>query len=250
MNGLGDLAVKIFADSADLPAIRTMAARPFIKGFTTNPSLMRKAGVSDYKRFALEVLPLVSGRPISFETFADEFEAMERQAREIASWADNVYVKVPVTNTLGEFAGPLLRRLSEAGVKVNVTAVFTLEQVKATMEYLQGGTPAIVSVFAGRIADTGVDPAPMMREARKLLQASPATELLWASCREVLNVVQADAAGCHIITVMDDVVKKLALLGKDHDEYSLETVRMFFDDAAAAGYAIPETMDISGGPRS
>ena len=238
MTRLADLKVKIFADGADLEGIKAMHAKPWIKGFTTNPTLMRKAGVSDYPSFAKEVLRAVPDRPISFEVFADDFEEMERQALEIASWGRNVYVKIPVTNTRREFSGPVIQRLSQNGVQVNVTVVFTLEQVKAITESLAPGTPAIISVFAGRIADTGVDPVPMMREALKIMQAKPKAELIWASPRELLNIIQADEIGCHIITVTNDILGKLSLLGKDHDDYSLETVEMFHKDALAAGYVI------------
>ncbi len=234
-----DLRVKIFADGADLDGMRAMAARPWIRGFTTNPTLMRKAGVADYKSFALEVLRAVPDRPVSLEVFADDFREMERQAREISGWGPNVNVKIPITNTCRESSGPLVRRLTEAGVRVNVTAVLTLEQVKAIVEHLAPDTPAIVSVFAGRIADTGIDPVPMMREALKILQARPQAELLWASPREVLNVVQADAVGCHIITATHDILAKLPLLGKAPEAYSLETVEMFHRDALSAGYSIP-----------
>lgn len=234
------LRVKVFADGADLDGIRGLAANGWIKGFTTNPTLMRNAGIVDYRAFAAAVLEIVAGRPVSFEVFADEFDAMERQARAIASWGANVYVKIPVTNTRRQFAGPLLERLTRAGIQVNVTAVFTLEQVKHITAALAPSTPAIVSVFAGRLADTGVDPVPLMTEAVKILQARPGAELLWASPREVLNVVQADEAGCQIITATGDILKKLPLLGKDPDDYSLETVTMFHRDANAAGYTIPD----------
>lgn len=233
------LKVKIFADGADLDGMKAMATRPWIRGFTTNPSLMRKAGVADYAGFARAVLAAIPDRPVSFEVFADEFDEMERQALEIASWGANVSVKIPVMNTRGQFAGPLVGRLSRAGVRVNVTAVFTPEQVKALVEHLDPGTPAIVSVFAGRIADTGVDPVPIMKQARAVLEARPNAELLWASCREVLNIVQANDAGCHVVTVPNDLLGKLALLGKDYRQYSLETVEMFYKDAWAAGYCIP-----------
>jgi len=234
-----DLKVKIFADGADVAGIRAMAARPWIRGFTTNPSLMRKAGVSDYAGFARAVLAAVPDRPVSFEVFADEFDEMERQALEIASWGPNVNVKIPVMNTRAEFAGPLVGRLSRAGVQVNVTAVFTPDQVAEVATYLDAATPAIVSVFAGRIADTGVDPVPIMRESAAILRARPRAELLWASCREVLNVVQANDAGCHIVTVPNDLLAKVSLLGKDYRDYSLETVEMLYKDAWVAGYHIP-----------
>jgi transaldolase len=233
------LRVKIFADGADLKGMKEAAAQPLVKGFTTNPTLMRQAGVSDYKAFALEVLKLLPDRPVSFEVFADDFPTMEAQGREIASWGDNVYVKVPVTNTKGEFAGPLMTRLSSSGIKLNVTAIMTNEQVKAVAAALAKDVPAIVSVFAGRIADTGRDPVPLMSEAVALLKDRPQAELLWASPRELLNIFQADEIGCHIITVTGDVIRKLALVGKDLDGYSLETVAMFYRDAQTAAFTIP-----------
>jgi transaldolase len=238
---LSDLKIQIFADGADLDGIKSMYAKPWIKGFTTNPTLMRKAGVEDYKCFAQEVLACIQDRPISFEVFADDFDEMEAQAHEIASWGQNISVKIPITNTKREFAGPLIRRLSESGIPLNITAVMTVEQVQAVTEQLTSHTPAIVSVFAGRVADTGIDPVPLMQEALAILQAKPKTQLLWASPREILNVVQADQIGCHIITVTNDLLGKLTLLGKDHAAYSLETVEMFYRDAAAAGYNIPCT---------
>ena len=235
---LDSLKIKIFADGADLAGIRALAENPMIKGFTTNPTLMRKAGVDDYEAFARDVLAAVGGRPVSFEVSADDFDAMERQARKIATWGDNVTVKIPVTNTKREFAGPLIARLSGAGVKVNVTAVLTVDQVRGVAAALAHDAPAVVSVFAGRIADTGRDPVPVMKEALDILKAKPKAELLWASPREILNVFQADAVGCHIITVTADVLGKLKLIGKDLAEYSLETVKMFHGDAAKAGYEI------------
>ena len=233
------LTVKIFADGADLKGMKEAAAQPHVKGFTTNPTLMRQAGVTDYKQFALDVLKLIPDRPVSFEVFADDFPTMEAQGREIASWGSNVYVKVPVTNTKGEFAGPLLTRLSSAGIKLNVTAIMTNEQVRRVAAVLAKDVPAIVSVFAGRIADTGRDPVPIMREAVALLKERPKAELLWASPRELLNIFQADEIGCHIITVTGDVIRKLALVGKDLDRYSLETVAMFHKDALSAAFTIP-----------
>jgi transaldolase len=233
------LTIKIFADGADLKGMKEAASQPLIKGFTTNPTLMRQAGVSDYKQFALDVLKLIPDRPVSFEVFADDFPTMEAQGCEIASWGDNVYVKVPVTNTKGEFAGPLLTRLSGAGIKLNVTAIMTNEQVKRVAAALAKDVPAVVSVFAGRIADTGRDPVPLMREAVSLLKDRPLAELLWASPRELLNIFQADEIGCHIITVTADVIRKLALVGKDLDGYSLETVAMFHRDALSAAFTIP-----------
>ncbi len=236
---LSDLRINIFADGADLAGIKAMSAEPWIRGITTNPTLMRKAGVTDYKAFALDVLNIVPDRPVSFEVFADDFDEMARQAMEIASWGPNVNVKIPVTNTRGQFAGPLIRQLALNGVQLNITAVMTLEQVRAISEYLVDETPAIVSVFAGRIADTGVDPMPIMREALKALGSKPKAQLLWASPRELLNIIQADEMGCHIITATNDILAKLPLLGKHHREYSLETVQMFYRDASAAGYTIP-----------
>jgi transaldolase len=239
MRQLDGMNIKIFADGADLSGIKTMYAKPWIKGFTTNPTLMRKAGIADYKAFALEVLRIVPDRPVSFEVFADEFEEMKNQAMEIASWGGNVNVKIPVSNTKREFCGPLIRWLSMAGVKLNITAVMTVEQVRDIVDHLMSDIPAIISVFAGRIADTGTDPVPVMRDSLKLLQSRPKAELLWASPRELLNIVQANEIGCHIITATNDILNKLPLLGKDHSEYSLETVEMFHRDATAAGYAIP-----------
>jgi len=232
------LKVKLFADGADLNGMREMAANPLIKGFTTNPTLMRKAGVADYAAFARDVLKIIPDRPVSFEVFADDFDEMEVQAHEIASWGRNVNVKIPVTNTRREFCGPLVERLSRAGVQVNVTALLTLDQVKRVTERLAPETAAIVSVFAGRIADTGRDPVPVMAEAVRVLKAKPKAELIWASPRELLNIFQADAIGCHIITATNDILKKLSLVGNDLDQYSLETVEMFYKDAKAAGYTI------------
>lgn len=238
MSAVTKLKVKLFADGADIAGIKEMAANAAIAGFTTNPTLMRKAGVSDYKTFALQVLGIIGNRPISFEVFADDFSEMEKQAIEIASWGKNVNVKIPVTNTKGEFCGPLVERLSRAGVQLNVTAVMTNDQVRRIVDKLSPETPAIVSVFAGRIADTGRDPVPLMAEAVAILKSKPKAELIWASPRELLNVFQADAVGCHIITATNDIIKKLPLVGKDLDTYSLETVEMFYKDAQAAGYSI------------
>jgi transaldolase len=245
MQAASRLRVKIFADGADLSGIKAMYQQPWIAGFTTNPTLMRKAGVADYKAFALDVLRAVPDRPVSFEVFADEFAEMEEQALEIASWGSNVNVKIPVTNTRREFAGPLIRRLSKHGVALNITAVFTSQQVQAIAENLSPDVPAIVSVFAGRIADTGADPIPLMQENLRILKARPKAELLWASPRELLNVVQADQIGCHIITVTHDLLGKLSLLGKDLGDYSLETVKMFYKDATAANFAIPRRLNVA-----
>ena len=232
------LKVKLFADGADIAGMKEMAANPMIKGFTTNPSLMKKAGVTDYKAFALDVLKVIPDRPVSFEVFADDFPTMETQALEIASWGKHVNVKIPVTNTKGEFCGPLVERLSKQGVQLNVTAVMTLDQVKRITERLHADTPAIISVFAGRIADTGRDPVPVMAESVRIMKAKPKSELIWASPRELLNIFQADDVGCHIITATNDILKKLSLVGKDLDQYSLETVEMFCKDASAAGFKI------------
>lgn len=232
------LKIRIFADGADVDSIRKAAADPRIQGFTTNPTLMRAAKVEDYKRFARDVLKIVPDRPVSFEVFADDFPTMERQAREIASWGDNVYVKIPVTNTKGEFSGPLIAKLSTSGIKLNITAILTLDQIERVVSNLATQAPAVVSVFAGRIADTGRDPVPVMAKALQILRQRPRAELLWASPRELLNIFQADAIGCQIITITDDLLKKFALVGKDLGEFSLETVSMFYKDALAAGYSI------------
>ena len=237
-SSISNLKIKLFADGADLASIKEMYQNPFIKGFTTNPTLMRKAGIQDYKLFALEVIQAIPDRSISFEVFADEFDDMEKQALEIASWGKNVSVKIPVTNTRKEFAGSLIERLSHAGVALNVTALTTLEQVKSVTKQLSPSVPAIISVFAGRIADTGRDPVPLMAEAVKVMSDKPQSELIWASPRELLNIFQAESVGCHIITATNDILKKLLLVDKDLDQYSLETVQMFYKDAQAAGYKI------------
>ena len=236
MTTLSNLKVKIFADGADLDGIKAMCANSLIKGFTTNPTLMRKAGVKDYEDFAKSVLDVVTDLPVSFEVFADEPEQIEQQALEIASWGANVNVKIPVTNTKGVFLGESIKRLSAAGVILNVTALMTLEQVENVTECLDSNTNAIVSVFAGRIADTGRDPVPLMSESVKILSRKPKAELIWASPRELYNVVQADLLGCHIITATNNILKKLPTLGKDLDQFSLETVKMFYNDATEAGY--------------
>jgi transaldolase len=233
-----ELRIKVFADGADLEAMLALAANPLVKGFTTNPTLMRKAGVEDYERFAHRILEQITEVPISFEVFADEFEDMERQARLIASWGANVFVKIPVTNTRREPATATISRLSGDGVSLNVTALMTVEQVRSVSAALVGGAPAFISVFAGRIADTGRDPLPVIRESLAVMAPNPGQQLIWASPREVLNVVQADAIGCHVITIVGDLLAKLDLLGRDLDDYSLDTVRMFHDDAAAAGFRL------------
>ncbi|MGO9009805.1 MAG: transaldolase [Bryobacteraceae bacterium] len=230
--------MKLYADAANTGDMLELYANPLIRGFTTNPTLMRKAGVADYERFAHEVLAAIRDRPISFEVFADDFPEMERQAHKIAAWSDQVYVKIPVTNSRAEPSSDLIRRLSHSGVKVNVTALLAPEQVREVAGALVGGAPACVSVFAGRIADTGRDPVPLMAAAVEMLRPHPQVELIWASPRELLNVFHADSIGCHIITVTSDVLRKLSLVGKDLRDYSLETVQMFRNDALKAGYLL------------
>jgi transaldolase len=250
MQRVNQLSIKLFADGADYDSIVKLAANPIIKGFTTNPTLARNAGVTDYEEFGRKVLAAVPDRPVSLEVFADEFPEMLRQARTIATWGDNVNVKIPVTNTRKEFSGEVIRRLSSDGVVVNVTAIMTVEQVRQVAQCLDPDGPAIVSVFAGRIADTGVDPVPLMAEARKALGDRPKAELLWASPRELLNIFQADSVGCHIITATKDVLTKLSLVGKDLDAYSLETVQMFRRDAIAACFEIGEPVSAAGARRA
>jgi transaldolase len=237
-NRTARLQVKIFADGANAADMLEMYSNHWIQGFTTNPTLMRKAGVRDYEAFARDILARIPDRPVSIEVFADDFRQMERQARTIADWGGNVFVKVPITNTKGEPSIPLVRRLSMDGIKLNVTALMTLQQVLTVTSALQGGAQAYVSVFAGRIADTGRDPVPIMSAAVEMLRCAPNAELIWASPRELLNVIQADAVGCHVITATKDILMKLGLLGKDLSEYSLETVRMFHGDARASGFEI------------
>jgi len=236
MPRLEELSAKIFADGADLDAMVALAQLPYIAGFTTNPTLMRKAGVRDYRAFAREVLRAIPDRPISFEVFSDDFDEMERQAHEIASWGENVYVKIPISDTRGASASDLIRRVAKGGVKLNITGILTLEQVREASDALADGPASCVSVFAGRIADTGRDPVPMMASAVQLLRRHPGQQLIWASPREVLNIFQADAIGCDIITVTHDLLARLPLVGRDLAEYSLETVRMFHRDAGQAGY--------------
>jgi transaldolase len=233
-----NLKVKLFADGADKRTMLELYANPHVRGFTTNPSLMRKAGVAGYEAFARDILEAIPDRPISLEVFADDFPEMERQALKLASWGPNVYVKIPVMNTRRESSCALIRKLSHDGVKVNVTAMFTLDQVREVTDALAGGAPSNESVFAGRIADTGVDPCPIMAAAVEILRPHPQIELIWASPREILNLVQADQVGCHIITATPDILRKLNLLGKDLDEYSLDTVKMFHEDAARSGYTL------------
>jgi transaldolase len=233
------LKIAIYADGADVRDMIAARDGGIVKGFTTNPTLMRKCGVADYAAFAKEALAATGDMPISFEVFADDFDEMERQAKLIATWGNSVFVKIPITNTKGESAVPLIERLAAAGVKLNVTAILTLEQVRAVVvDALNPDVPAIVSVFAGRIADTGRDPVPLMREAAAICAEKPKAELLWASPRELLNIFQAEECGCRIITVTSDILKKLAMVGKSLDELSLDTVKMFYNDASAAGFRL------------
>ena len=232
------LHIKLFQDGADLEAMRAAKAGGRVSGFTTNPTLMRKAGVTDYKDFALKAIAVIPDLPISFEVFSDDFDAMEREAREIASWGGNTYVKIPVTNTKGESAEALIRKLSREKFSLNITAMLTLDQVEMVAGAVDSGARTIASVFAGRIADAGIDPVPVMAKAAEILKRAPKAELLWASPREVLNVLQAESCGCHIITATPDILAKISLLGKDLKQYSLETVRMFYDDARAAGFKL------------
>jgi transaldolase len=238
MTGLDELKVKLFADGADKASMLEMSARAEIKGLTTNPTLMNKAGIKDYRKFCQEILEEIQAKPISFEVFSDEFIEMKNQALEIASWAANVYVKIPITNTRGESSLPLVSELVKEGVKVNVTAVFTERQVEETAEKLNESIPSYVSVFAGRIADTGVDPVPLMKTSITKLKHLGNCELIWASPRELLNVFQANEIGCHIITATSDILNKLNLVGMDLEQFSLETVKMFQRDAVAAGFKL------------
>lgn len=238
MTTLDNLHVKIYADGADKTGMLEMYRQPYIKGFTTNPTLMRQAGITDYAAFAREILQAIPDRPVSFEVFSDEFSEMERQAHVIAQWGASVYVKIPVTNTRRESAVSLIRRLAGAGIQLNVTALMTLAQVREVSAALAGGASSYVSIFAGRIADTGRDPMPLMAAAVELLRPYPNLELIWASPRELLNLFHADAVGCHIITMTNDLLKKLNLIGKDLDDFSLDTVKMFYDDAAKARYTL------------
>jgi len=233
-----NLKVKLFADGADKGGMLEMYANPLISGFTTNPTLMKMAGVSDYESFAKDILTHITDKPISFEVFSDEFDEMKRQALEIASWADNIYVKIPITNTKAESSVDLIAALSEQNVKINVTAMMTVEQVQSVLQALVNGPGSYVSVFAGRIADAGLDPLPVMSEVVEILKDYSNIELIWASPRELYNVVQANDIGCHIITATNNILKKLPTLGKDLDQFSLETVKMFYDDASEAGYSI------------
>jgi transaldolase len=239
MKSVSELRVQIFGDGADKNAMLELYRRPYIKGFTTNPTLMRKAGVKDYQEFALDILRHITDRPISFEVFAEDEKLMERQARHIAKWGKNVFVKIPITNTRGESMLKLARRLSSEGIQVNVTALLTLDQVRSACAALKGGARSYVSVFAGRIADTGRDPMPVMREAVAMVNAIGTAQLIWASPRELLNIFQAEEVGCHVITATSDVLAKLSLIGKDLQQFSLETVEMFHRDARNSGYTLP-----------
>ena len=238
MKKVEDLKVKIFVDGADKAGMLEMYAKPFIKGLTTNPTLMKKVGITDYRAFCKDILTSIKDKPLSFEVFSDDFSEMERQAMEIASWGENVYVKIPVTNTKQEPCYALVKKLAAQKVKLNVTALMTLTQVRDVVASLNPNVPSYVSVFAGRIADTGFDPVPMMSEAVGILKAAPASELIWASPRELLNIFQADEIGCQVITVTNDILKKLSLVGYNLDEYSLDTVKMFYKDAVEAGFKL------------
>ena len=233
---VADLKVKIFADGADKAAMLEMYQKPFIKGLTTNPTLMNKAGIRDYRAFCKDILNLIKDKPLSFEVFSDDFKEMERQALEIASWGDNVYVKIPITNTKSEPCYSLVKKLAKERVKLNVTALMTLDQVSHVIESLDVSIPSYISIFAGRVADTGRDPLPIIKSALDIMKINPLSELIWASPRELLNIFQADDVGCHVITVTNDILKKLSLVGYDLDKYSLDTVKMFYNDAVVAGF--------------
>lgn len=244
MQRVKDLNVKIFADGADKNGILEMQQDPCIKGFTTNPTLMRKAGITKYEEFAQDILKYIKQTPISFEVFSDDFDEMHEQALQIASWGSNVYVKIPVTNTKGKSAAPLIQKLARSGVKQNVTALMTLEQVIEIKNALVDGPAACISIFAGRIADTGRDPLPLMIESLRIMKPHSNLELIWASPRELLNIFQADAIGCHIITVTNDILKKLYLVDKNLNEFSLETVKMFYEDAQKAGFQLGHSVSV------
>jgi len=238
MSSINELKVKVFADGADKNGMLEMLNNPQVKGFTTNPTLMCKAGITDYQAFAKDILKHITNQPISFEVFSDDFEEMYDQAKLIASWGENVYVKIPVTNTRAEPATKLIKKLAAAGVKQNVTALMTLDQVYDVAAALAEGPAACISVFAGRIADTGIDPLPIMKQSLEIMQPHPQLELIWASPRELLNIMQANEIGCHIITVTNDILKKMSQIGKDLEEFSLETVKMFYQDAVKAGFSL------------
>lgn len=236
MKKIEELNVKIFADGADKEGMLEMYSKEYISGLTTNPTLMKKAGIADYESFAKEVLGLINDKPISFEVFSDDFDEMERQAKEISSWGDNIYVKIPITNTKRLASYNLIEKLVKEKIKLNITAIMTTNQVKDVVSVLDAETPSYISVFAGRIADTGLDPVPLMQEALEIMSINQQAELIWASPRELLNVFQADSIGCHIITVTNEILKKLNLVGYDLEDYSLDTVKMFYNDAVSAGY--------------
>ena len=238
MKKMEDLKIKIFSDGADKKEMLDMNSKTFIKGFTTNPSLMRKTGIKNYETFAKDILSIIKEKPISFEVFSDDFDEMERQAMKIASWADNVYVKIPITNTKKQNSAKLIKSLSEKKVKLNITAIMTLDQVKIAVKMLDKKIPSIISVFAGRIADTGRDPIPIMKDCLNEMKNNPSSELLWASSREFLNIFQADTIGCHIITVTNDIINKVELINFDLEEYSLNTVKKFYKDASEADFKI------------
>jgi len=238
MKILNDLKIKIFADGADLESIKRLNKIDYIKGFTTNPSLMKKAGIVDYKEFALKILSEIKDKPISFEVFSDDLIEMEKQAEEIASWGENVNVKIPITNTQRKSTSSLIKKLSSKGIVCNITAIFTIDQIKEVLEVLDKSTPAILSIFAGRIADTGIDPLKIITDSINLAKSKPKSEVLWASTRENLNIFHAESVGCQIITVPHDLLKKMSTLEKDLEEYSLETVKSFYTDAVSAGYKI------------
>ena len=238
MSGLQQFRIKLYADGADLNGMIEEYKKGIAGGFTTNPTLMKKAGVKSYEEFAKAALKAIPDLPLSFEVFSDDLPGMEREARKIGSWGNNVYIKIPVTNTKGESTASLVKKLSHDGLKLNVTAILTVDQVKTVAKALSPTTPSIVSVFAGRIADTGVDPMPIMKKSAKILKSNPKAELLWASTRELLNLIQAESCGCHIITITNDILKKVPLVGKDLNQLSLETVQMFYTDAQSAGYRI------------
>ena len=238
MKKVEDLKIKIFSDGADKKDMLEMNSKTFIKGLTTNPSLMKKAGIKDYETFAKDILSTIKEKPISFEVFSDDFDDMEKQAMKITSWADNVYVKIPVTNTKKQSSKELIRRLADKKVKLNITAIMTTDQVKTVLSVLNKNVPSIISVFAGRIADTGRDPIPLMKDCLNEMKINSKSELLWASPRELLNIIQADQIGCHIITVTKDIIKKLQFINYDLEEYSLDTVKMIYKDAVDANFKI------------
>ena len=238
MNPLQNLKIKIFADGANVNEMKKLYKEGIVNGFTTNPTLMRNDGVTNYEEFAKEVLSEITDLPISFEVFADDFELMEKEARKIATWGKNIFIKIPITNTKGESSLELIKKLSYDGLTLNITAMLTLEQVKEVSEVISPNTKTIVSIFAGRIADTGRDPIPLMKEAVNIIRSNSNAELLWASSRELLNIFHAESCGCHIITVTNSLLKKIHLINKDLKEFSLDTVRMFHDDALSAGYEI------------